>query len=205
MKFKNCYNEQETSFTFGTKKRVSQKKSKAENSLELQEFISSPWQEHNINVAVNAQLFWDEDKQKAIAFGNLIHEILAKIKTESDINEALEQYQLQGLIRANDLPNIENMLLAVIRHEGLKSYFQHNNTVYNEREVLTDEGEIIIPDRLVINSANEAVIIDYKTGKPDRKYHQQLEKYADVINQIGFKVQKKILVYLGDIIEIEEV
>ena len=205
LKFKNCFNEQETSFTFGTKERISQKKSKVENSLELQEFISSPWQEHNINVAVNAQLFWDEDKQEAIAFGNLIHEILAKIKTESDVNEVLELYQLQGYIRANDLTDIRNMLLSVMTHEGLKSYFQHNNTVYNEREILSDEGEIIIPDRLVVNAVNEAVIIDYKTGKPDRKYHQQLEKYADVINQIGFRVQKKILVYLGDSIKIEEV
>ncbi len=130
---------------------------------------------------------------------------MAKIKTESDVNEVLELYQLQGYIRANDLDDIRNMLLSVMTHEGLKSYFQHNNTVYNEREILSDEGEIIIPDRLVVNAVNEAVIIDYKTGKPDRKYHQQLEKYADVINQIGFRVQKKILVYLGDSIKIEEV
>ena len=97
------------------------------------------------------------------------------------------------------------MLVAVITHASLKSYFQHNNTVYNEREILTDSGETIILDRLVINSKNEAVIIDYKTGKPDKKYQQQLEKYAKTIAQLGFKVHKKILVYLGDIIEIEEV
>ncbi len=199
------YNPQETMYSFGVRDRVSKKSLQSEKSYELQEFISSPWQEHNINVAVNAQLFWDESKQEAIAFGNLMHEILAKIKTENDLKDTLEHYQLLGLIQEVMLPKIEKIVTEVIRHPRLKSYFEQNNTVYNEREILTDSGEIIIPDRLVINALNEAVIIDYKTGKSDRKYHQQLEKYADAIHQLGFKVNKKLLVYLGESIEIEEV
>jgi len=183
---RNLYNEQETNYSFGSKERVSSKSSQPEKSYELQKFISSPWQEHNINVAVNAQLFWDESKQEAIAFGNLMHEVLSKIKTKSDIREALEYHQLQGIIKADKLPHLEKMLIEVISNTTLKPYFEQNNTVYNEREILTDSGEVIIPDRLVINASNEAVIIDYKTGKPDRKYHRQLEKYAEVISQLGF-------------------
>ena len=205
LRAKGLFNAEETTYSFGAKKRVSEKNSKRESSYELQEFISSPWQEHNINVAVNAQLFWDESKQEAIAFGNLMHEILAKIKTKNDLREAIEHYQLLGVVQGTTLIHIEKMLIDVITHSTLKPYFEQNNTVYNEREILTKLGEIIIPDRLVINSLNEVVIIDYKTGKSDRKYHQQLEKYAEVMVQLGFKVEKKLLVYLGDTIVVEEV
>ncbi len=202
---KGVYNEQETTYTFGVKDRVSPGKVKNDTSYELQTFVSSPWQEHNINVAVNAQLFWDENKQEAIAFGNLIHEILAKIKTKSDIKEAIQYYQLLGIVKEENVLEIEQMLVNVVTDIRLESYFEQNNTVFNEREILTESGEFIIPDRLIVNSENVATIIDYKTGKSDSKYHQQLEKYARTIEQLGYSVHKKLLVYLGDTIEVEEV
>jgi len=49
------------------------------------------------------------------------------------------------------------------------------------------------------------VIIDYKTGKPDKKYHYQLDTYAKTITELGFVVKKKLLVYIGNTIKIEEV
>jgi len=94
------YNAQESVYEFGSKKRISVKKIAAKNSYELQNFISSPWQDHNINVAVNAQLFWAEEKQDSIAFGNLIHEMLAKIKTEADISDTVKHYYTTGFIQA---------------------------------------------------------------------------------------------------------
>ncbi|HHC79139.1 MAG TPA: hypothetical protein ENK46_04600 [Flavobacteriia bacterium] len=62
-----------------------------------------------------------------------------------------------------------------------------------------------MPDRFVINDKNEAVIIDYKTGKPERKYHYQLNNYAQTIEKLGFKVIKKLLVYIRETIVIEHV
>ena len=199
------FNEEQKVYEFGLKERVSVKETTLKNSYELEQFISTPWQDHNINVAVNAQLFWDADKQESIAFGNLIHEILSKIKTKIDINDAVNQYVSDGLIQVENRVEIEETLKNVVNHPDLKPYFQHNNTVYNEREILTFDKEIIIPDRLVINSNNEAVIIDYKTGKPDKKYQYQLKKYAQTVEQLGYTVQKKLLVYIANTIKIEEV
>jgi ATP-dependent exoDNAse (exonuclease V) beta subunit len=205
LKSRSIFNEEETTYSFGIKKRISSKEITIEKSYELEKFISTPWQDHNINVAVNASLFWDENKQESITFGNLIHEILSKIKTSADINDVITQYYTTGLIQKDNINEIERMIHNVINHSQLKPYFVQNSTVYNEREILTADKEIIIPDRLVINENNEAIIIDYKTGKPDKKYHFQLEKYAEAIRQLGFFVKKKILVYIGDKIEIEEV
>ena len=42
--------------------------------------------------------------------------------------------------------------------------------MFNE-EILT-KNEQIIPDRLVLNYDNEAVIIDYKTGEPNSSHKE---------------------------------
>ncbi len=127
------------------------------------------------------------------------------IKTEVDIEDTIQHYYTTGFIQKEQLGKIEQMIDQVVKHPDLAPYFQQNNTVLNEREILTVTGEVIIPDRLVINSAKEAVIIDYKTGKSDKKYHQQLENYAATIQQLGFTVKKKLLVYISDSVKIEEV
>jgi CRISPR/Cas system-associated exonuclease Cas4 (RecB family) len=47
--------------------------------------------------------------------------------------------------------------------------------------------------------------IDYKTGKSDKKYHYQLNNYAQAIEKLGHKVSKKLLIYIRESIVIEEV
>ena len=61
---------------------------------------------------------------------------------------------------------------------------------------MTTTGQIIIPDRLVITPNDGAIIIDYKTGVFREQHQQQLENYASVVHQMGYKVDKKILVYI---------
>ena len=63
--------------------------------------------------------------------------------------------------------------------------------MFNEREILTQNEQIIIPDRLVLNNDNEAVIIDYKTGEPNKSHKEQLDHYASVVKSLGFRIDKK--------------
>jgi len=68
---------------------------------------------------------------------------------------------------------------------------------------MTASGTIIIPDRLVLFKDLTAVIIDYKTGDHYDKYETQLETYSDIVQEMGYKVSKKILVYVNSNIEIK--
>ncbi len=74
--------------------------------------------------------------------------------------------------------------------------------VFNEREIVSIDHQIFIPDRLVFNSKNEAIIIDYKTGKPSKEYHQQLISYEDVLKSMHINVVKKLLIYINEQITI---
>ena len=85
----------------------------------------------------------------------------------------------------------------IVNHSVLKKYYSQNVQIFNEREILTDENTVVIPDRLVIEN-NKVTIIDYKTGKPDEKHHKQLEKYANALENLGYSIDNKILVYISE-------
>ena len=198
-------NENQADYCFGDPKRLSEKPFSSKNNIELDELISTPWHTHNITIVANSSLLWDDEIQDSITYGNLIHELLANIKTRDDIDETVETYIIRGIIANTQARDIKKMLTKVIKHPELENYYQQNITVFNEREILSTNGEIIIPDRMIINENNEAIIIDYKTGKPDKKYHDQLNNYGSIIEQLGYKVIKKLLVYLGENIVIDKV
>ena len=58
---------------------------------------------------------------------------------------------------------------------------------------------------MLVNSKNEAVIIDYKTGTENKKHEQQLQLYQDVLEDMKITVKKKILVYTNDDILVKDV
>ena len=101
----------------------------------------------------------------------------------------------------------ELMILVrnVLEHPMLKTYYQDNFKVYNERDIITSTGQLLRPDRLNINVNNEAIIIDYKTGDAKRFHAAQLSDYEAVLNQMNLKVTHKLVVYINDTIEVLEV
>jgi len=199
------YNEHLYDYSFGNFERVSTKPKVLKNQYIFNEITSTSWSSHNINIVTNLSSLHDDEIQKSINYGNLIHEILANIKTADDIEETIRNYTTKGIITKIQADKIQQLIMAVVKHPELTEYFQQNNTVYNEREIFTAQGEVSILDRLVINTKNEAVIIDYKTGKPDKKYQQQLNHYARVVSQLEYKVIRKLLVYIGENITVEDV
>ena len=69
---------------------------------------------------------------------------------------------------------------------------------------MTIDKKIVIPDRLIFRN-NEVTIIDYKTGKPDKKHRQQILKYAEALKNLNYSIDKKLLVYINEDILVEEV
>ncbi|HMR15567.1 MAG TPA: PD-(D/E)XK nuclease family protein, partial [Mariniflexile sp.] len=70
--------------------------------------------------------------------------------------------------------------------------------------IISKEGLILRPDRVVFVTNNEAVIIDYKTGMQDRNHEQQLQSYQDVLLDMNIRVTKKMLVYINEAVLVKE-
>ena len=192
-------------YYFGDEIRVSKNELQSSVAEIHQKFISTPWQEHNVVLLAGASKLWDTNQGEAINFGNLFHEILSKIITEKDVSKIIAAYHQEGIIDKNQLLIINSTIISVVNHPKLASYFSEEVTVYNEREIVDTDNQIIIPDRLVFLGENEVVIIDYKTGNPSAENHQQLLKYERVLKTMHFKVDKKLLIYINDKIDVVEV
>ena len=51
---------------------------------------------------------------------------------------------------------------------------------------------------------NEAFSIDYKTGTEKQSHISQIETYQNILEEMNYKVLKKILIYINDDIQIKE-
>ena len=81
-------------------------------------------------------------------------------------------------------------------------FFEEGNEVLNEQTIVQKQGRILKPDRVVFLESKEAFLLDYKTGAVNAKYQQQIQEYQDAIEDLGYKVLKKALVYIGSEIEV---
>ncbi|WP_027137970.1 UvrD-helicase domain-containing protein [Gaetbulibacter saemankumensis] len=199
----DLWNNSQFKYSFGTPKEAGLTKQLGDTIFQ-NEFISTSKESHQINIVTKSGMLWDTSQEEAIEKGNLIHNLMAKIVSEKDIDSAIHEFISDGTINGDQANSLKDIMLQIVRHPKLENYFNDHHTVINERDIITNEGIILRPDRLVINSNNEAVIIDFKTGLQDKKHFQQLQSYQDVLEQMNLKVLKKILIYTNDAIQISE-
>ncbi len=191
-------------YNFGKPKRVSKRMEDQEN-LEIQKkFISTSWQDHQINIVASSDVLWDTDRGEAIVFGNLIHEMMANILSEKDISKTVINFFNKGLIAKTKQKLITEIITNIVNHKDLSDYFAADKVVMNEREILTNDNQILIPDRLVFDG-DLVTIIDYKTGKPEEKHNIQINNYALVLQDMHFEINEKLLVYIDKEIKVKKV
>jgi ATP-dependent exoDNAse (exonuclease V) beta subunit len=156
----------------------------------------------NIKIAQRESLMWNTNQQKAIEYGNVLHEILSFIKTKEDIDLALTKAIENGLIVSDQKADVLKTIHEIVNHTELESFYSNQNKILNEKTIIQKEGNIVKPDRMVLNHQNEIYLLDYKTGSHQTKYQLQLENYQNAIEKMGFKVTKKALVYIGETLEV---
>ncbi len=125
--------------------------------------------------------------------GEIIHDILQHIHTKTDIERVIRQ---QNFLSPENTKIIHDFFDTGFKNESFKDWFSDNWTVYNEYELVNDAGQIIRPDRLLINN-NQAIVIDFKTGEAHPHYYEQVKTYTTTIKQLGFEIVNGYLIYLS--------
>ncbi|GGW24857.1 UvrD-helicase domain-containing protein [Arenibacter certesii] len=139
---------------------------------------------------------WDTERETAINKGNLVHLIMGLIKTKADIDSAVKGAIKSGDLSQDDHQEIMEKVSSIVEHPQLSRYYNNDLVIMNEQDILTMDGKILKPDRIVLNN-DKATIIDYKTGNKNSSYHQQLYAYADALEGMGYKIEDKIIVYIN--------
>ncbi|TAF60219.1 MAG: ATP-dependent helicase, partial [Flavobacterium sp.] len=198
---KNQFDSEKLTYDFGSATKLSKsvKHIDSTKSIPVMEAFSDP---KNIKIAQKEALMWGTQQQEAIAYGNVVHEILSLVKYKTDITKAIEVALENGWIHFEQTETVTQTIQAIVSHPELEGYFEEGNQVFNEQAIIQKEGKTMKPDRMVLKGGNEMLLLDYKTGVHNVKYQQQLENYQDAIEKMGYKVVKKVLVYIGLAIDI---
>ncbi len=140
-----------------------------------------------------------QETENAKQRGITLHALMSEINDAASINPVLEKAVLNGLMTTEEKPEYAQKINAIIHHPELITFFSPQTIAKPEAELITPQGDVLRPDRVVF-SDDEVTIIDYKTGSEnDKKYARQLMRYGDALASMGYKKIKKMLVYVDEI------
>ena len=198
---RGVYNPEKLEYEFGNRLRLSSSE-KVLDQAKIIPIVTEVLNPKNIKIAQREALMWGTHQQDAISYGNIIHEILAFVKDRSDIDLAITKATENGLITFDQKEIVSKSLRDIVNHPEISICFDGKNTILNEQAIIQKEGKILKPDRIVLTNDKEAYLLDYKTGARNPKYIQQIHEYQNAIEELGYKVLKRALVYIGTDIDV---
>ncbi|SHG28848.1 ATP-dependent exoDNAse (exonuclease V) beta subunit (contains helicase and exonuclease domains) [Salegentibacter echinorum] len=187
------WNDNESTYEFGEIGTPTPSKTETATSIS-QKFYSSATQNKAVNIVTKSGMLWDSKQEEAIEKGEILHDLLAQIDYKQQVGPVVEKAVSNGVITKNSAEKIEKLLLEITNHEQLSSFYDEDALNYNERDILSPEGKRLRPDRLNI-LGNTINIIDYKTGSYHTSHENQINNYASVLEEMGYSVASKNLVY----------
>ncbi len=131
-----------------------------------------------------------ENAQKRLE-GLLMHDILGQIATIDDVEKVLQQFELDGRLSEEKKTEIDERLNELLSGEKPQDWFSGRYKVQNETEIITPEGKIYRPDRVMIDeNARRVVVVDYKFGENKvARYKDQVANYMQLIAQMGYQTE----------------
>lgn len=200
---KNLLQFEQLEYVFGDLKRVSKPKISEDKALPIQN-VKEKLSFSQIKIAKNKALLWDSEQEKAIDFGNFIHDLMQNIFSENDIKDVLNDTLRNGNITVEEYENLNSIISKIVLHHDLKVFFDKKLKILNEQKIIIPNQNVLIPDRLVINN-DKVSILDYKTGKKENYHKTQILSYKKTLQEMNFMVEKTVLVYINEEIEVVEV
>ena len=176
---------------------------KFKNKFKISDKDKLKWRDI-ISVKHSSNDIWDlEDVKKKKDWGKLLHLTLSKINYFEDKKTALKSLYDLGFITKEDQKKLEVTIDSILSHEKIYPYFTKEWEIKNEQEILLENGETYIPDRIAFSKTfDKVVIIDYKSGSYSVDDEKQVVDYAKTLSLMGYKNIEKMLIYTSENINI---
>ena len=131
-----------------------------------------------------------------IDYGIIMHGIFSRLKSPSDLEKAVNSVYLEGKIDLVKRDEIIEILSSKLKQIPLSHLFSKEWTSFAERDILTSDGFVYRPDRVIVKD-NSAIVVDYKFGTQlNPSYKKQLKIYSKLLYEIGYKDVKSYLWYV---------
>lgn len=137
------------------------------------------------------------ERERRRNYGNLMHSILSHIERSKDCERALQIALRNGELKHEDMAQVRESLDKLLAHPVAQQWFDGTGTILNESAILGVE-RVFRPDRVISYGDKDlAVIVDYKFGKALPRYRKQVEGYAKLLKEMGYKRVDAYLWYLS--------
>lgn len=167
-------------------------KEKTKSNVQLSNFYQS---NPHRNIKIKPARVLTEKKE--IRIGMLAHELLALVKNQKDIDNFIEEWYINGEIISEEKEDLKNLLGQLFGNILVASWFNTEAEVLTETPLISQNGAIKIPDRILIHKDHNE-IIDFKTGKPMAEHETQISEYAQLISELTGNPSKAYILYLSD-------
>ncbi|HNP32551.1 MAG TPA: UvrD-helicase domain-containing protein, partial [Flavobacterium sp.] len=131
---RNQFDENKLEYEFGDAKKLSETKQSRDETETIPQ-LSAILNPKSIKIAQRESLMWNTKQQKAIEYGNILHEILSFIKTIDDIDLALTKAIENGLIVSSEKGVVLKTIQEIVFHRDLHEFFSNQNKVLNEKTI----------------------------------------------------------------------
>ena len=133
-----------------------------------------------------------ESSQRFINRGRLLHTLFSAIETEEDIDNAISQLVFEGVIGSTETEEeIRRLTERAFSMPQVKDWYSGTWQLFNECDIISQEnGELRTrrPDRVMIRG-EEIVVVDFKFGKPNKKYNRQVQGYMQLLVRMGYAAE----------------
>jgi ATP-dependent helicase/nuclease subunit A len=164
----------------------------------IRPFTSSAWRNKLVIRHTAKGYFLDAESEKNVRmkYGTHLHSILSHIHYRHESEASIRQLVSEGVMAEGDAPVIASLLEDLFANEQIASWFSPPWQVRTEVPVLLPgEGDYRM-DRLMVHN-KRAIVVDFKTGVPDRQDQKQVASYMETLRKMDFHPVEGYLLYLA--------
>ena len=166
----------------------------------INQLISTPWTE-KLSISYQSATVWNEKSNDGM--GALIHTALSRIHTRDEIENTVEAMENEGLLSHKETGALSQALSTLLAPEAFDPFFDATAQIKTNQEILTPSGELVTPDRVVINGAHARVML-YKFGTPHPEHRTEGNTFVSLLESMQYHPVTCFLFYTqtGQLLEI---
>ena len=130
-----------------------------------------------------------ESSRRFINRGRLLHTLFSAIETEADIDDAISRLVFEGIIgRTETEEEIRELTRKAFSQPQIKDWYSGAWQLFNECDIIWQENGALRnrrPDRVMMRDG-VIVVVDFKFGKPNKKYNKQVQGYIELLVRMGY-------------------
>lgn len=131
----------------------------------------------------------EESEDRFINRGRLLHTLFSAIETEKDIDTAIERLIFEGVIGSREMEKeVRKLTRKAFALPEIQDWYSGCWQLFNECAIIYKEDGVLQtrrPDRVMMRNG-QVVVVDFKFGKPNKKYNKQVQGYMQLLTRMGY-------------------